>query len=79
MAIKHVAIRTCVVCRQRFPKRDMLRHVRTEGAGNGCEEDLAQIKPGRGVYICSDSACRRIFSEGRGKRKRKEGKEGKEV
>ena len=52
----HVPTRTCAVCRQSHPKRDMTRIVRApDGSINRDETGRA---PGRGTYICQDPACR---------------------
>ncbi|NPA91256.1 MAG: YlxR family protein [Chloroflexi bacterium] len=55
MAKKHVPMRTCVVCGRSYPKRELIRVVRTpEGR---VELDLQGKKPGRGAYLCTDPAC----------------------
>ena len=52
----HVPTRTCAVCRQSRPKRDMTRIVRaTDGT---IRRDDTGRAPGRGTYICTDPACR---------------------
>lgn len=74
----------CVICRRRFAKSQLSRHVlapasaETEGetrAGvgkSGLEADEAQARPGRGWYVCSDPQCREKFLKlGRVRRKRK--------
>ena len=57
-------VRMCVVCRQRFPKEELTRHVRSADA----EErdampvpDPAQTMPGRGYYVCGQARCRERF------------------
>lgn len=77
----HQPTRMCVICRRRFAKSQLLRHVlppadadRTpDSAGeSGLEADKAQVRPGRGWYVCSDPECRKKFSKlGRIRRKRK--------
>ena len=53
--MKKVPLRMCVGCREMKEKRDLIRIVRTsEHSG---EIDLNGKKPGRGAYICNDSAC----------------------
>ncbi len=52
----HVPARTCAVCRQSHPKREMVRIVRV--AGGTIQRDETGRMPGRGTYICSDPACR---------------------
>lgn len=47
--------RTCVACRQKRDKKELLRLVRT---GNGVVElDLSGKKPGRGAYLCPKKDC----------------------
>ncbi len=53
--IKHVAQRTCVVCRQVKEKRALIRLVRTPESN--VEIDIAGKKKGRGAYLCRDWAC----------------------
>jgi len=52
----HVPSRTCAVCRQSHPKRDMTRIVRT--TDGSIQRDETGRAPGRGTYICQDPACR---------------------
>jgi predicted RNA-binding protein YlxR (DUF448 family) len=52
----HVPTRTCAVCRQLRPKREMTRIVR--GADGIIQRDDTGRLPGRGTYICTDPACR---------------------
>lgn len=47
--------RTCVGCRIKRPKRELLRIVRT--SDGGIEVDSGGKAPGRGAYVCRDSAC----------------------
>lgn len=52
---KHVPLRTCVICQQKRPKRDLIRIVRTpEGA---LALDSRGKLPGRGAYCCPDAGC----------------------
>jgi len=46
--------RTCVACRHKGDKKELLRLVRT---GNGVELDLSGKKPGRGAYLCPKKDC----------------------
>ena len=48
-------IRTCIGCRGKFPKKDLLRFVR-DAAGN-LQTDLTGGLPGRGAYVCQSQAC----------------------
>ena len=48
-------IRTCIGCRGKFPKKDLLRFVRAV-AGN-LQTDSTGKLPGRGAYVCQSQAC----------------------
>ena len=55
MPPKHIALRTCVQCRQIRPKRELVRIVRTpEGH---IEIDERGKMPGRGAYLCRSRSC----------------------
>lgn len=65
MAERREPVRMCMICKRRFAKSQLLRHVPAVGgsaAGNGLEPDEAQIKPGRGWYVCTDPQCRERFA-----------------
>jgi uncharacterized protein len=52
---RHIPLRTCIVCQQQRPKREMVRVVRTP-------EGLIEIDPkgkraGRGAYVCRSATC----------------------
>ena len=47
-------MRTCISCRSRRPKSEVLRIVR---GPDGLCEDPAQRLPGRGAYLCPDPRC----------------------
>ncbi len=49
----HVPMRTCLGCRRRRPKREMLRLVRR--ADGHVDTDVAAS--GRGAYVCEDVEC----------------------
>ncbi len=52
---KHVPLRSCIACRLKSPKRDLIRVVRTpEGT---LEIDLKGKKAGRGAYLCRSQQC----------------------
>jgi predicted RNA-binding protein YlxR (DUF448 family) len=53
MTTPHIPTRTCVGCRRRRPKGDMLRLVR--GADGRVDADRAA--QGRGAYVCADAEC----------------------
>jgi predicted RNA-binding protein YlxR (DUF448 family) len=52
--IKHVPERTCIACRRKAGKRDLVRLIRS---GETVEADLKGKKPGRGVYLCLSNEC----------------------
>ena len=53
--IKKVPQRKCLGCMQSFPKKELIRVVRTP-EGEVCV-DLTGKKPGRGAYICKSESC----------------------
>lgn len=54
-------VRMCVICRRRFPKAALMRHVLTP-QGN-LTIDPKKTRPGRGWYLCSDAACALKFAK----------------
>uniref|UniRef100_A0A7C4A7P9 DUF448 domain-containing protein n=1 Tax=Fundidesulfovibrio putealis TaxID=270496 RepID=A0A7C4A7P9_9BACT len=50
-------VRTCLVCRKRFPKHELARHV-WRGA---LTPDQAYVLPGRGYYCCAQETCMARF------------------
>jgi predicted RNA-binding protein YlxR (DUF448 family) len=48
-------IRTCIGCRGKLPKKDLLRFVR-DAAGD-LQTDSTGKLPGRGAYVCQSQAC----------------------
>lgn len=53
--VKKIPQRMCVVCREMYPKSELLRIVRTpEGA---LEFDSAGKANGRGAYVCKKAEC----------------------
>ncbi len=55
MAEKRLPIRTCVCCRKEFPKKELLRIVRS---GDGkIFFDRGGKADGRGAYVCKSTAC----------------------
>ena len=52
---KHVPQRTCIGCREKRPKREMVRIVRTPD--RGVEIDETGKKSGRGAYLCRRQEC----------------------
>lgn len=65
-------VRMCVICRRRFEKPELDRHV-LDGAGS-MMLDENQKAPGRGWYCCRAEECRKKFALWKaGGRKRKSG------
>ena len=54
--MSHVPERTCVTCRARRPKTELLRVVRAPD-GSGALLDARQRMPGRGAYLCLEPGC----------------------
>ena len=48
-------IRTCIGCRGKFPKKDLLRFVPV--AAENLQADSTGKLPGRGAYVCRSQAC----------------------
>ncbi len=53
--MKDAPTRTCLGCRQRRPKRELVRLVR--GADGRVAMDAAGTAPGRGAYVCAEPGC----------------------
>ena len=51
---RHIPTRSCVACREKKAKRELIRLVGKDGV---VEIDLRGKKAGRGVYLCSFSEC----------------------
>lgn len=52
---KKLPERRCVGCNKSFPKKELMRIVRSpEGE---ISADMTGRKPGRGVYICKSASC----------------------
>ena len=52
---KHVPLRSCIACREKLPKRELIRIVRTpEGT---LEIDPRGKRAGRGAYLCLKQQC----------------------
>lgn len=56
----------CHICRQRFPKAALTRLV--ANAEGLWQVDTRQRQPGRGAYLCQESACHEALLAGRSKR-----------
>lgn len=52
---RHVPERTCIVCKQVRPKRELIRIVRT--SDGHVELDPTGKKSGRGAYLCARRSC----------------------
>jgi predicted RNA-binding protein YlxR (DUF448 family) len=52
----HQPQRSCAVCREVHPKREMTRLVRR--ADGSVSVDVTGKAAGRGTYLCDDPACR---------------------
>jgi predicted RNA-binding protein YlxR (DUF448 family) len=52
---RHVPMRKCVVCHKRFPKKQLLRVVRSE-VHTAVYDDTGKM-PGRGAYVCATPTC----------------------
>ena len=53
--VKKIPLRKCLGCMESFPKKELIRVVRTP-EGDVCI-DLTGKKSGRGAYICKSEAC----------------------
>jgi hypothetical protein len=52
---KHIPLRTCIACRQKRPKRDLIRVVRTPDGS--IQVDPRGKQAGRGAYVCASRPC----------------------
>lgn len=60
---KHVPLRSCIVCQEKRPKRELVRIVCTpEGT---IEVDPKGKRPGRGAYVCRDPRCWQVGLDSR--------------
>ncbi|MEG2017321.1 MAG: YlxR family protein [Clostridium sp.] len=55
MKVKKIPQRMCTGCMEMKPKKELIRVVKNKD--NEISIDLNGKKPGRGAYICRDSAC----------------------
>jgi len=53
--VQREVIRTCVGCRKRKPKAELVRIVRAPDGHVWA--DVSGAAPGRGAYVCRDVAC----------------------
>ncbi|MDD4291212.1 MAG: YlxR family protein [Clostridia bacterium] len=54
MNTKKVPMRMCMICRQMFDKRELVRLVKTD---EGVFVDTTGKRNGRGSYVCSNPEC----------------------
>lgn len=59
----HVPIRTCVSCRSKMAKMELIRLV-VNGDNRIVVDKLKKVN-GRGIYICNDSTCMERFLKNR--------------
>jgi len=52
--VRHIPVRTCVVCREKAGKRTLVRVVRTDV---GVRVDPSGKLNGRGAYLCERESC----------------------
>ncbi len=53
--MKKIPMRTCIACKEKQPKKDLIRIVYNET--EGLTYDLTGKKNGRGAYICRNLQC----------------------
>lgn len=53
--MKHVPMRSCIVCRRQADKSDLLRIVKTQDGG--FTVDASGKLAGRGAYVCKNAQC----------------------
>ncbi len=61
--MKHVPERTCICCRRKFPKEQLIRIVRS---GGKFFVDRSQKADGRGAYFCGSDECRKKLIKSHG-------------
>ncbi len=54
-SVRKVPMRTCCGCRESFPKKELIRIVRT--SDGTAQVDLKGKANGRGAYICKNVSC----------------------
>ena len=68
--------RMCVICRGRFPKSALQRHVAAPTGDVRLVPDPRAVMPGRGHYLCANPDCADKFSKYSGRPRRRRGGEG---
>jgi predicted RNA-binding protein YlxR (DUF448 family) len=68
MKVKKVPLRKCIVCQGMFPKKELIRVVRTPQ--ETIEIDLTGRMAGRGTYVCRQETCMKpdTFAAGKWKK-----------
>lgn len=67
----HVPERSCVICRQRFAKKELFRFVSGKGASeNELIPDDNKAMHGRGYYVCGNEKCLERFKFFRPRKKK---------
>ncbi len=56
MALKHVPLRMCIVCRELKPRQELIRLVLKKDRGK-IFPDPAYVESGKGVYVCNKEVC----------------------
>ena len=51
---KKIPMRTCIACRNAFPKRELIRVIKF---GEEIKLDLTGKMNGRGAYVCNNKEC----------------------
>jgi len=55
MAPKRIPLRMCTICRTQYPKRELIRLVKSSDGAVSLDE--TGKKPGRGLYVCRSADC----------------------
>ena len=55
MKQKKIPMRTCVITKEKYPKKELIRIVKNKN--NEISVDRTGKKEGRGAYICDDVNC----------------------
>lgn len=60
----HVPMRTCVICRGKFPQAELTRFACPPSSGPDARlvADQRRQLPGRGFYLCGGEQCRGKFT-----------------
>lgn len=54
--MKNTPLRTCIVCKNKFPKKDLIRIVRDKKNSQILFDKTGKMN-GRGAYVCTDKSC----------------------